>query len=213
MSVLARWPRQNASPDDPAPGLELLAAPPAAITEQLKALSRGDPRASEHLLPLIYRELQRQAARFLRRERPDHTLEPSALVHEAYLRLVGQDAAYQNRCQFFALAARMMRRVLVDHARARGAAKRPCADLRVTLDGEPSPPVEPREVDLLGLDAALTMLASLDPRQVRVVELRYFAGLTATETALALGVSVATVKREWSLARAWLFSYLTRSDR
>jgi len=185
------------------------AVPTGAVTEQLRALRGSDPRASDRLVRLVYGELRRQAARLLRRERRDHTLVPTALVHEAFLRLVGQAADYENRCQFFAVAAHMMRRVLVDHARARAAAKRPRGDLRVTLDGERLPPVAPRHVDLLSLDAALKRLAALDARQARIVELRYFAGLTAAETADVLGVSLATVKREWSVARAWLCRHLT----
>jgi RNA polymerase sigma factor (TIGR02999 family) len=189
----------------------LMEAPPGAVTDLLKAWSRGDPGAGDALLPLVYRELRRQAARFLRAERPGHTLVATALVHEVYLRMVGQDADFQNRCQFFALAARMMRRVLVDHARARAAAKRPRPGLQVTLDEEKVPAIEPGGFELLSLDAALTELAGFDADQARLVELRYFGGLTAVETAEALGVSLSTFKREWNLAKAWLYRYMTRT--
>ncbi len=182
-------------------------APPGAVTKLLRAWNDGDPDAREQLLPLVYRELRRQAASYLRRERRDHTLPATALVHEAYLRLVGQEASYANRAHFLALAASMMRRVLVDHARARAAAKRPRPDLLIALD-EASPAVEPRPVELLSLDRALTELAAVDERQARLVELRYFVGLTAEETAEVMDISLTTVKREWSLARAWLYRHL-----
>jgi RNA polymerase sigma factor (TIGR02999 family) len=182
-------------------------APPGAVTRLLRAWSDGDAGARDQLLPLVYGELRRQAAAYLRRERPDHTLPATALVHEAYLRLVGQDAGYANRAQFLAVAATMMRRVLVDHARARAAAKRPQPALMISLD-DASPSAEPRSVELLGLDRALTELAELDPRQARLVELRYFVGLSAPETAEVLGISPTTVKREWNLARAWLYRHL-----
>lgn len=185
-------------------------APPGAVTQLLRAWSTGDADARDRLLPMVYRELRRQAAAYLRRERPDHTLAATALVHEAYLRLVGQDAPFANRAHFFALAASMMRRVLVDHARARAAAKRPRPELQVAID-DAMPAEEPRAVELLGLDRALTELAAFDPRQARLVELRYFGGLTATETAEVMEVSTTTVKREWNLARAWLYRRLTRS--
>jgi RNA polymerase sigma-70 factor (ECF subfamily) len=182
-------------------------APPGAVTKLLRAWSDGDPDARDQLLPLVYRELRRQAASYLRRERPDHTLAATALVHEAYLRLVGQDADYANRSHFHALAATMMRRVLVDHARARAAAKRPRLDLLVAVD-DATPAIEPRPFELLALDQALTELAALDPRQARLVELRYFVGLTAAETAEVMEISLTTVKREWNLARAWLYRHL-----
>jgi RNA polymerase sigma factor (TIGR02999 family) len=185
-----------------------MGAPAGAVTELLHAWSRGDPGAGDALVPLVYRELRRQAARLLRRERGNHTLVATALVHEAYLRMVDQEADYQNRCQFFALAARIMRRVLVDHARARAAAKRPRPELQVTLD-EAIHSGEPAAFELLGLDAALTELAAFDERQARLVELRYFGGLTGAEVADVLGISPTTVKREWNVARAWLYRYLT----
>lgn len=183
--------------------------PPGAVTDLLKAWSRGDAGARDRLLPLIYGELRRQAAAYLRRERHNHTLAPTGVVHEAYLRLVGQRVPNQNRSQFFALAASMMRRVLVDHARARAAAKRPRPELQVALEGTMLS-VEPRTVELLSLEKALSELAAFDGRQARLVELRYFGGLTEPEIAEALGVSTTTVKREWRVAKAWLYDYLTR---
>lgn len=181
----------------------------APVTDWLLAWGRGDEAARDRLLEAVYGDLRRRAAAFLRRERSSHTLQPTALVHEAFLRLVDQSrASWQNRAQFLALAARMMRRVLVDHARARGARKRD-AGLRVSLDDVPEPAAAGRaEVDLLALDHALDELARLDPRQAQIVELRHFAGLSIEETAQALGVSPATVKREWTSARAFLFGRL-----
>ena len=175
---------------------------PEDVTVLLRAWSEGDAEAGERLMPLVYAELRRRAAWHLRRERRGHTLEPTALVHEAYVRLVGQKAAWQSRGHFYAVASRMMRRVLVDHARARGRAKR-SAGVRVSLSDagaiRPAP-----EVEILALDEALDELAVREPRQARLVELRYFGGLSESEAAEALSVSRATVSREWSLARAWL---------
>lgn len=181
-----------------------------AVTRLLQAWSSGNPDAQEELLPLVYDELRRRAAGQLRRDRKDHTLQPTALVHEAYLRLVGQrEVDWQCRMHFFALASRMMRRVLVDHARARAAAKRPDASLRVTLDSDLSS-VDPRGCDLLMLDEALSELALLDHRQGRIVELCYFGGLTEDEVAGTLSVSRSTVARELRSAKAWLFRRMTR---
>jgi len=161
------------------------------------------------LVPLVYRELRKQAASCLRRERPDHTLPPTALVHEAYLRLIGQNrVTWQNRAQFFGVASQMMRRILVDHARRDGAAKRPGAGLKVILDdriGASAPP----DCELLLLDQALNDLAAFDPRQGHLVELRYFGGLSEEEIAAVLGVSRSTVTREWQSARAWLYRRIT----
>jgi RNA polymerase sigma factor (TIGR02999 family) len=177
----------------------------------LRAWGRGDIQARDALLPLVYRELRDQAARYLRRERRDHTLEPTALVHEAYVRLVGQDrVSWQNRAHFFGLAAQMMRRILVDHARKHQAAKRPDAGLKVTWDDRDWVAVQPRDCELLLLDQALSDLAAFDPRQAHTVELRYFGGLSEQEVADVLGVSRATVTREWNSARAWLFRRMTR---
>lgn len=160
-----------------------------------------DPAAFEALLPHVYQELRHLAAVRLRHERPDHTLQPTALVHEAYLKLAGGAArSFSDRGHFFRVAARAMRQVLVDHARARRTAKRnaEAAGPPVSLPGGPGLD------DLLAVDAALDRLAQLDPRQARVIELRFFAGLGIEETAAALGISPATVKRDWLVARAWL---------
>jgi len=179
------------------------------VTGLLQAWSAGDAHAQEELLPLVYNELRRRAAGHLRRDRRDHTLQPTALVHEAYLRLVGQrDVDWQSRAHFYALASRMMRRILVDHARARAAGKRPDGALRVTLDGNLSS-VDPRGCDLLMLDQALSELALLDERQERIVELCYFGGLTEVEVAGALSVSRSTVARELRSGKAWLYRRMT----
>ena len=179
------------------------------LTGLLRAWSAGDRAAEEKLLPLVYEQLRLQAARELRRERPDNSLRPTAVVHELYLRLAGnRRAQWLNRAQFFAVAAQLMRRVLVDHARERKAAKRAGGWQRVTLDDGVAG-IAPRDADLLALDGALDELMALDPRRARMVELRYFGGLTLEETAEALGVSEATVSREWQLARAWLHRRLS----
>ena len=184
----------------------------APVTEWLIAWGQGDQLARERLMEAVYGDLRRRAAAFLRRERQAHTLQPTALVHEAFLRLVDQSrASWKNRAQFLAVAARMMRRVLVDHARARGARKRD-AGLRVSLDDAPElAEAGTTDVDLLALDQALQALAALDERQATIVELRYFAGLTVEEAAEVLDVSPATVKRDWVAARAWLFQRLRGS--
>jgi len=175
------------------------------VTGLLQAWSEGDPEAAEKLIPLVYDELRRQATRHLRRERRNHTLRPTALVHEAYMRLVGQrQAVWKSRTQFFAVAAQMMRRVLVDHARRHRAAKRAGSLCRVTLD-EGVASYEPRDLDLVALEDALTELAALDPGKARMVELRFFGGLNLEDAAEVLGVSAATVTREWRMARAWLY--------
>jgi len=181
------------------------AAPPD-VTGLLLAWGRGDRSAADELMPAVYEELRRQAERAMRREGLEHTLQPTALVHESYLRLVDQRrVAWRNRAHFFAIAATVMRRILVDHARARLTAKRGGGAAPITLAGvEGGDGAAEAEVDLLALHDALDRLASLDPEQARLVELRYFGGLTIEETADALGVSPATVKREWALARAWL---------
>lgn len=171
-----------------------------SVTELLHRVG-DDPVAFERLLPLVYAELRQLAAARLRSERPDHTLQPTALVHEAYLKLAGGAAQrFADRGHFYRVAARAMRQVLVDHARARRAAKRDAA-------GAPSPvthPDGPSLDDLIAVDAALDKLARLDARQARVIELRFFAGLGIDETAAALDISPATVKRDWLVARAWL---------
>ena len=179
---------------------------PGEVTHLLQAWGHGDAAATERLLPLVYGELRRRAAAYLRRERPGHTLRPTDLVHEAYLRLCSQNAAWQNREQFFGVAARLMRRILVDHARARRAAKRG-RGLRVTLS-EALAASAPPEPDILDLDAALDELAARDERQARLVELRFFGGLTQEESAQVIGVSLATANREWAMAKAWLYRRL-----
>jgi RNA polymerase sigma factor (TIGR02999 family) len=184
--------------------------PDRDVSGLLQAWGRGDVEARDRLVPLVYQELRRRAAAYLRRERIGHTLQPTALVHEAYLRLVKQDhAAWQNRAQFFGVASQMMRRILVDRARGRKMAKHSGRWARVTLD-EAVARRQPREVDLLDLDDALTELATFDPRKSQVAEMRFFGGLSLEETGHALGISLATVEREWQAARAWLYARLTK---
>ena len=169
-------------------------------------------RARDRLMPVVYAELHRRAAAYLRRERRDHTLQPTALVNEAYLRLVDQRAAWQNRGQFLGVAAQMMRRVLVDHARRGRMAKRSGKWLRVTLHESVAEVAGP-DVEILDLDRALTRLAAFDPRKSEIAELRFFGGLSLEETAGVLGLSVATVERDWQAARAWLFAALKGAGR
>jgi len=178
--------------------------PRGEVTALLKDWSGGDREALERLMPLVYGELRRVAASYLRSERPDHTLQPTALVHEAYFRLVDQkEVVWQNRAHFFGIAAQIMRRILVDHARKRQAAKRDAAGLKVVAEADAAS--APNDApDLLALDSALDALERLDPRQARIVELRFFGGLTVEETAEVASISPATVKREWRTARAWL---------
>jgi len=174
------------------------------ITHLLKEWSAGDRRALDRLTPLVYEELRHQAARYLRRERRGHTLQTTALIHEAYLRLIdANDVNWQSRAHFFAIAANLMRRILVEHARRRDADKRGGSQVRVQLD-EALAVADEADIDLLAIDEALDRLAAIDPQQARVVELRFFSGLSVEETAAALGVSPKTVKRDWSVARAWL---------
>jgi RNA polymerase sigma factor (TIGR02999 family) len=185
------------------------AAPAGTVSQLLRAWGRGDTQAREDLLPLVYQELRRRASAYLRHERPDHTLQPTALVHEAYIRLTAQTrVSWLNRTQFFAIAAQLMRRILVDHARERQAAKRP-GGIRVTFD-EGLRAVPAPDCELLMLDDALQDLARLDARQAEIVELKYFAGLSEAEVAAVLSLSRATVTREWQLARAWLYRRITK---
>lgn len=178
------------------------------VTNLLHAWGGGDPAARDQLMPLVYAELHRRAAACLRRERRNHILQPTALVHETYLRLVDQDrTAWQNRAQFFGVAARMMRRILVDHARAGKTAKRSGGLVRVTLD-ERLAALSAPNIDVLALDEALTRLAAFDPRKTEVAELRFFSGLSLEEIGHVLDISVATVEREWQAARAWLYAAL-----
>lgn len=182
------------------------------VSKLLLNWGQGDQGAREALIPLVYDELRRLARRHLRRERPDHTLQSAALVNEAYLRLIRQgQPQWQNRAQFFGLASQLMRHILVDHARNRAAAKRGAGAPRLSLDPEIALP-RGRDVDLVALDDALNQLAALDSQQSRVVELRFFGGLSIEETSVVLGVSAATVKREWATARAWLQREITNKD-
>lgn len=179
------------------------------MTTLLEAWRRGDNAALDRLLPVVYDELRRLARARLRHERRDHTLQPTALVHEAYVRLAGNRVeSPRNRAHFFALAARLMRDVLVDHARRRAAQKRGRSAIVIPLN-ESIPAPESDTIDLLTLDAALTELDAREPRLCRVVELRFFAGLNIAETASALGISDATVEREWVVARTWLHQRLS----
>jgi RNA polymerase sigma factor (TIGR02999 family) len=181
------------------------------ITQLLVEWSEGDQAALDQLMPLVYDELRRLARSYLRRERPDHTLQPTALVHEAYLRLIEQRSVnWQNRAHFFGIASQMMRRILVNHALARATAKRGGPATRLSLD-EGSICSGQRDVELIALDEALKALERLDPRQTRIVELRFFGGLSIEETAEALSLSPATVKREWSTARLWLRRQITKT--
>ena len=182
----------------------MVSSPPGDVTHLLLAWSNGDRDALEDLIPVVYGELRRIAGRYFRHERPGHTLQATGLVHEAYLKLVDQQRVrWQNRAQFFGVAAQLMRRILVDHARTHGAAKRGGGVSPVTLvDAAGASP--PRGVDVIALDEALTRLTSQYPEQGRLVELRYFGGLTIEETGEAMGISPATVKRQWMVARAWL---------
>jgi RNA polymerase sigma factor (TIGR02999 family) len=181
-------------------------APPTSpdVTGLLVAWSQGDRSALDKLMPIMYQELRRQAASYMRRESPGHTLQTTAVVHETYLRLVDQrQVRFEDRSHFFGVAAQLMRRVLCDHARSQQAAKRGGGATHLTLGQSEGSGDEPI-VEILAIDEALTRLTALDQRQGRIVELRYFSGLSIEETAEALGISPATVKREWSSARAWL---------
>jgi RNA polymerase sigma factor (TIGR02999 family) len=177
--------------------------PARDVTHLLERWAGGEPGALDALMPVVYGELRKIADAYLRRERSDHTLQPTALVHEAWLRLVKtDDPSFAHRSQFFALAAQMMRRILVDHARAARADKRGGGAIRTTLAGVPA--VGDRTLDLIALDDALEQLAHVSPRQARVIDLRYFGGLGVEEMAAVLGVSAATVSRDQKTAEAWL---------
>ena len=175
------------------------------VTEMLKEWSDGNTRVLDNLMPLVYEELRRQASRFLRKERAGHTLQTTALIHEAYLKLIDQkNVEWQNRAHFFAIASTAMRRILVDYARERHREKRGGAGGNLPLDEALQISSKEKPIDLVALDEALTRLAGFDPRQARIVELRYFSGLDTDEPAAVLGVSNATVRRDWSFAKAWL---------
>jgi RNA polymerase sigma factor (TIGR02999 family) len=179
------------------------------VSQLLQAWGLGDLRARENLVPLVHAELRKRAVAYLRRERRGHTLQPTALVHEAYIRLLGQRrVTWHNRAQFFGVASQIMRRILVDYAREHQAAKRP-GGVRVTLD-DAALVADARDCELLMLDDALHALARLDERQATIVELKYFGGLSEEEVAAVLSVSRATVTREWQSARAWLYRRLTK---
>lgn len=181
------------------------------VTELLQRWSKGDSSAREKLVPLVYDELRRMARQVLFEGGRDQTLQSTALVHEAYLRLVGQTSVkWDNRVHFFAVAAQMMRRILIDHIRMQRAQKRGGESVTLLLDEAVALPAQ-REVDLVALDDALNVLASLDERQCRLVELRFFGGLTIEETSQALKISPATVKREWATARLWLLREMSRN--
>ncbi len=185
---------------------------PGEVTNLLIQLKKGNREAQSRLIPLVYAELRRVAARYMRGEQPGHSLQATALVHEAYLRLAGQqDISWQNRAHFFGVAANIMRRILVDHARAKQARKRGGSIQKVSFDEavlvQPEPPR-----DFLALDEALERLAQRDARQSRVVELRFFGGLSEEEAAEVLGISVRTVKRDWAVARAWLYKEISKRE-
>src|SRR5690242_516587 len=179
--------------------------PTEGITELLIDWGKGDQAALERLMPLVYNELRRLATNYLRRERAGHTLQPTALVNEAYLKLIDQkNAKWQNRAQFFGISAQLMRRILVDHARQRQAVKRGGSNQeRLSITSVEAVLKQP-EIDLLALNEALDELAQMDPQQSRIVELKFFGGLSIEETAEVLGISHATVERDWKMARAWL---------
>jgi RNA polymerase sigma factor (TIGR02999 family) len=180
------------------------------VTALLQAWSQGNDAARDELMPIVYGELRRRAAAYLRHERPGHTLQATALVHEAYLRLVDQKrTAWINRAQFFGIASQLMRRILVDHARAGKMAKRSGQWSRMTLDEDVAGFTD-RNLNILDLDRALTRLFEFDPRKCRVAEMRFFAGLSLDEIGRILGISIATVERDWTAARAWLYAELTR---
>jgi RNA polymerase sigma factor (TIGR02999 family) len=177
---------------------------PGDVTLLLAEMKRGNSEALPKLIPLVYHELKRIAAHFLQGEREGHTLQPTALVHEAYLRLVGQKVVWQNRAQFMGVAAQLMRRILVDYARQHATAKRGGGETLLELESCQIAGTAEQSEEMLAVDEALSRLAALDPQQARVVELRYFGGMTVEETAEALSIAPRTVKREWAMAKAWL---------
>ena len=183
---------------------------PQDVTCLLLAWNQGDQAALDQLLPMVYDELRKLARSYLRRERSDHTLQATALVHEAYLRLIDQNqVTWQNRAHFFGIAAQMMRRILVNHALAKRTDKRGGLQQKLSLD-EAISFADKRELDLIALDDALKGLEEVDPKKSRLVELRFFGGLTIEETAEVFGVSHATVERDWRTAKAWLRRELSR---
>lgn len=182
-----------------------------SITQMLREWSDGDREVLEELMPLVYDELRKQARRYLRRERPNHTLQTTALIHEAYLKLIDQrDVNWDSRTHFFAVAANMMRRILVDHARSKHREKRGGAGENLPLEEAMLVVSDEQNIDLIALDQALNRLAEFDEQQARIVELRYFSGMSLEETAAALNISRTTVANDWSLAKAWLHRELTK---
>jgi RNA polymerase sigma factor (TIGR02999 family) len=185
---------------------------PRQVTDLLAQWRAGDREALDSLMPLVYEELRHLARHYLRQERPDHTLQSTALVHEAFMRLVGQNPSeWKSRAHFYGIAARLMRQILVDHARNRRAAKRGGNSLKLTLN-EALAGSKGKDLDILALDDALNNLAQLNPQQSHIVELRFFSGLSIEDTSEVLGVSPATVKRNWTTARAWLFREMNQSE-
>lgn len=185
---------------------------PQNVTKLLIGWGQGDKEALDQLVPIVYDELRRQAARYLRRERVGHTLQTTALIHEAYLRLIDQkNVQWQNRAHFFGIAAQLMRRILVDHARTKKRAKRGGSDVRVSLS-DVQVVAKGKDLDVVALDEALGRLAEIDEQQSKIVELRFFSGLTVEETAEVLSISPATVKRDWSMAKAWLHREISNDE-
>jgi RNA polymerase sigma-70 factor, ECF subfamily len=189
----------------------MLGTTPKSVTQLLLDSSQGDQEALGALMPLVYEELRRLARSYMRRERPGHTLQTTGLVHEAYLRMAGQSANWTNRAHFFGIAAKMMRRVLVDHARSHRRAKRGGGAVQVSLD-EPALLTKAPNMDLVALDEALSRLEAVDQQRAHIVELRFFAGLSNEEASKVLDVSTATVQRQWAGARAWLHHELRGRD-
>ncbi len=186
--------------------------PPQDVTQLLIDWSDGNREALDKLLPLVYQELRRLADRYLRRERSDHTLQATALVHEAYLKLIDQrNVHWQNRAHFFGVAAQAMRRILVDHARAHQSAKRGSGGLKLSIDEGLEVSEEQPAADMVALDDALNALAEIDPQKSRIVELRFFGGLSIEETAEVLGIGTATVIRQWRMAKAWLYNEVSKT--
>jgi RNA polymerase sigma-70 factor (ECF subfamily) len=182
------------------------------VTELLRSFRKGNPEAGAKLIPLVYEELRRMARRYMRQEPPDHTLQATALIHEAYLRLVEQkETNWQSRAHFFAVAAQLMRRILVDHARACETTKRGGAAERVPLEEESLAWSPEKSSELIALDESLNRLAQLSPRQSQIVEMRFFGGLTVEETAEVLQITPRTVNRDWSVARAWLYREIRKT--
>jgi RNA polymerase sigma factor (TIGR02999 family) len=185
-------------------------ATPVGVTQLLVDWSRGDQQALDKIMPLVYDELRRLARSYMRRERPGHTLQTTGLVHEAYIRLVDQKVNWQSRAHFYGIAAQMMRRVLVDHANSNQRAKRGGGAIKLSLDEHDVAASEP-DFDVVALDEALGRLEKIDPQRGRIVELRFFAGLSNEEASDILAISTATVQRQWAGARAWLYHELSRA--